>query len=213
MPFARPTRGQTRRRSVVGLMATALCAATLSTVPIVAAPAVALAADPPAPALTPIDPQIIEQPWDASWSELTPNPVENWANPALVPSIEKWKVALVLTDFRDTPFEVTQPAGSTIWNMGAGANPQVSSGVHDVPRADVPAFYRDLLNTPSAINHGQTLNGYWMENTHGQYGIELDAYGPYALNRTQSEYFIGDQTSTRPPGATSRPTWSARRPT
>ncbi len=57
-----------------------------------------------------------------------------------------------------------------------------------------PAYYRDLLNTPSALNHNQTLNGYWMENTQGRYGVQLDAFGPYLLNRTQSEYFISDQT-------------------
>ncbi len=122
-------------------MATALCAATLSIIPVgVAAPAMVAAADPPAPAMTPIDPQVIEQAPDTTWATLKPNPVRNWADPSIVPTTQKWKVAIVLTDFRDTPFEVTQPAGGTIWNMGSGGNPQLATGIHDLPRAAVPGL-------------------------------------------------------------------------
>jgi hypothetical protein len=46
-------------------------------------------------------------------------PGTDWANPALEPAIEKWKVALVLTDFADQPFNATLPAFSTVFG-----NPQ-----------------------------------------------------------------------------------------
>ena len=53
---------------------------------------------------------------------------------------------------------------------------------HDVPRAQVPrSSTRDFLNTPQALNHFQTMNRYWMEDSFGKYGVQLDAFGPYQL--------------------------------
>ena len=43
----------------------------------------------------------------------------------------------------------------------------------------MPAFYRDFLNKPQALNHFQTMNRYWMEDSFGKYGVQLDAFGPY----------------------------------
>ena len=43
----------------------------------------------------------------------------------------------------------------------------------------VPQFYADFYNTPGPINHGQTINGYWMEQSRGQVGIgKIDVFGP-----------------------------------
>ena len=42
----------------------------------------------------------------------------------------------------------------------------------------MPAFYRDFLNKPQALNHFQTMNRYWMEDSFGKYGVQLDAFGP-----------------------------------
>ena len=52
---------------------------------------------------------------------------------------------------------------------------------NNIPRADVPRFYRDFLNKPQALNHFQTMNRYWMEDSFGKYGVQLDAFGPYKL--------------------------------
>ena len=54
----------------------------------------------------------------------------------------------------------------------------------------MPAYYRDLLNTPSAANHFQTMNRYWMEDSFGRYGVQLDAFGPYQLPGRSYQYFM-----------------------
>ena len=148
------------------------------------APAAALADGDPPP-LAPIDPQIVTQAADQDWSDYHPIPGPNYADNSIVPTNTRWNVALVLTDFPGMPFNVTQPASSTIFgNPGPLA--------HDLPRSSVGAFYRDWLNIPSASNQFQGMNRYWMEDTYGKYGVNLQAYGPYALPGTQDEYFITD---------------------
>jgi M6 family metalloprotease-like protein len=138
-----------------------------------------------APGFKPIDAQDAEFQDDMTWDDYTPVPGTNWADPALVPSVEKWKVALVLTDFVDQPFNMTLPAHSTVFG-----NPQPSGA--NIPEADVPEFLRQLLNTPSMLNHFTTMNGYWMEDSLGRYGVDLDAYGIYHLTGNQWEYWLRD---------------------
>ena len=202
MEFFMPQNGRARKRSLARLMATVLCAASVLTVPAIAgSPAATLAdaPDPPAPALAPIDPQVVRQAYDLTWSDYHADPQANWADPSIVPSIKKWKVALVLTDFDDQPFEVTLPQGSTIWQGAMAGTPFYANpgpAEHDLARADVPAYYRDLLNTPSALNHYQTMNGYWMEDSHGEYGVQLDAYGPYRMPGHRGQYFLTEYSST-----------------
>ncbi|MFN2467831.1 MAG: M6 family metalloprotease domain-containing protein [Gaiellaceae bacterium] len=163
-----------RRRSAVVLAVAALA---------VCAPAEASAAS--APPLEPIDRQNWVFPQDQTWADYESVPGTDWANPALVPSIQKWKTALVVVDFPDQPFVVTLPTGSTIFG-----NPQ--PGVPVVPREDVPEFYRDFLNTPSMLNNFVTMNKYWMENSLGRYGVQVDAFGPYRMQGNQYEYFLND---------------------
>jgi M6 family metalloprotease-like protein len=133
----------------------------------------------------PMDPQEAEFQDTMTWEDYVPVPGTDWANPALTPSIEKWKVALVLTDFADQPFNATLPAFSTVFG-----NPQPEGS--NVPEADVPEFYREFLNTPSLLNHFTTMNSYWMEDSLGRYGVELDAYGVYHLTGNQWEYWLRD---------------------
>ena len=95
-----------------------------------------LAGDPPPP-LEPIDPQVVTQAADQTWADYHPIPGSPYADPSIEPLIERFDVALILTDFPDTPFVITQPQGSTVFgNPGALA--------HDIPRDAVPAFYRRL---------------------------------------------------------------------
>ena len=35
-------------------------------------------------------------------------------------------------------------------------------------------FYQDFLNTPGTLNRGHTIHEYWMEDSGGRYGVELD---------------------------------------
>ena len=46
-------------------------------------------------------------------------------------------------------------------------------------RDDVAKFYADFWNKPSALNHGHTVNEYWMEQTNGRIGIEFVPFAPY----------------------------------
>src|SRR3954447_15297260 len=143
-----------------------------------AAPASALAG-PPAP----VDPQNWSFQDNLTWNDYKPLPGTDYSNPDIQPSVKKWKVALVLTDFDDKPYYVTQPAGSTIYGT-----PTLEA--HDIPRDQVASWYRDFLNKPQALNHFQTMNRYWMEDSFGKYGVQLDAFGPYRLPRHSYQYFM-----------------------
>jgi M6 family metalloprotease-like protein len=153
---------------------------------VAASAAPVLAGDPPPP-LEPIDPQIVTQAADQTWDDYHEIPGSPYADPSIEPSIQRFQVALILTDFPDTPFVITQPQGTTVFgNPGALGS--------DIPRAAVPAFYVDWLNVPSALNEFQGMNRYWMEDTYGKYGVALEGFGPYLLPGDQNEYFINDIT-------------------
>src|SRR5262245_30106440 len=70
------------------------------------APAVA-SAGPPAP----IDPQNWSFQDNLTWSDYHALPGRDYSDASIDPTVKKWKVALVLTDFDDKPYYVTQPAG------------------------------------------------------------------------------------------------------
>jgi M6 family metalloprotease-like protein len=145
-------------------------------------PALASAAGPPAP----VDPQNWTFQDNFTWNDYKPLPGKDYSDPTIEPTVKRWKVALVLADFPDKTFFVSQPAGSTIYGT-----PTIEA--HDIPRADVPAFYRDFLNKPQPLNHFQTMNRYWMEDSYGKYGVQLDAFGPYQLPGNSYQYFLTDQ--------------------
>lgn len=138
-----------------------------------------------APGFTPIDRQEAEYQDDMTWDDYRQVPGTDWSNPALAPTIEKWRVAVVLTEFADQPLNITMPAGSTLFG-----NPQPSAA--NIPRAQAPQFYEDFLNTPSLLNHFTTMNSYWMETSLGRYGVEMEAFGPYTLTGNQWEYWLRD---------------------
>lgn len=88
-----------------------------------------------------------------TWADYHPIPAVKWADPSLTPSKKQFKVALIAVDFDDQPFVMTLPKHSDLFG-----NPQIDP----IAREAVPQFYADFYNKPSAINHGQTINGYWM---------------------------------------------------
>jgi M6 family metalloprotease-like protein len=131
----------------------------------------------------PIDPQIIQDQDDMTWNDYHPIPGKNWADPSLVPE-RKFRMALVAVDFPDQPFVITQPEKSDLFE-----NPQIPP----VKREDVPGFYSAFWLRPSAVNHGQTINGYWMEQSRGKFGItSLDPYGPYLMPKNLWEYGLNE---------------------
>jgi M6 family metalloprotease-like protein len=130
----------------------------------------------------PIDLQHFELPDTMTWDDYRPIPGTNWADPNVRGSVRTFKGALVLVDYPNQPFAVTQPANSTIYG-----NPTT---VHDLPREQVAAFYRDFLNTPGQLNRGHTIHEYWMEDSGGRLGVELDAFGAYLMPGKSHEYGI-----------------------
>jgi M6 family metalloprotease-like protein len=145
-------------------------------------------ASPSAPDLAklvnPIDPQNWENPDHMKWSDYVPVPETDFANPASEPAKRKFKVALVLGDFTDQPFLITQPKKSHPFG-----NPR---SVSNVPDRKVAKWYERFLNKPTKKNHGHTMNEYWMEDTYGEFGVDLDAFGAYHLPGKLHEYGLGD---------------------
>ena len=131
----------------------------------------------------PIDPQSWVNPDDMTWDDFRPVPGEDWSDPSLEPTKKKFQAAIVLVDYADQDFVVTQPEGSSPFGMP-------TDEAHDIPRADVPEFYRKLLNEPNGLNQGHTINEYWMEDSAGKFGIELTAFGPYRLPGREFEYHL-----------------------
>jgi len=132
----------------------------------------------------PLDPQRVQDQQDMTWDDYHPIPAVDWSDPSLVPSKKQFKIALIAVDFPDQPFVITLPKASD-----AFGNPQIDP----VPRERVPQFYRDFYNTPSRLNHGQTINGYWMEQSRGQVGIaEIDAFGPYRMPKQLFQYGLNE---------------------
>ncbi|WP_309114334.1 M6 family metalloprotease domain-containing protein [Saccharothrix sp.] len=141
----------------------------------------------------PIDPQSWVNPDHMTWErDYKKVPGTNWADPDVKGSVRNFKGALVLLDYPNQPFVVTQPKHSTVFN-----NP--SSEAHDVPRDQVARFYQDFLNKPNALNRGHTVHEYWMEDSGGRYGVDLTAFGPYTMPGKDHEYAMEFQGGTACP--------------
>jgi M6 family metalloprotease-like protein len=130
----------------------------------------------------PIDPQDYELPDTMTWDDYRAIPHTSWADPTRQGSVRDFRGALVLVDFPNQPFVVTQPKNSTIYG-----NP---TAVDSLPRSGVPEFYKDFLNTPEALNHGHTINEYWMEDSGGRFGVNLTSFGVYQMPAKDHEYGI-----------------------
>jgi M6 family metalloprotease-like protein len=166
----------TRRPAHIALTALAALACTQ---------AAAAADDRPglAQAPAPVDPQSWVLPEDMTWSDYRPIPGFNWSDPKYQPP-KKLRAALILGDFSDRQFLVSSPTGSD--PMG---NPIGAGGV---AREKVGDFYKDLLNTPQALNHEHTINEYWLEDSYGLLGIDMDAFGPYRMDRPEYQYGLNE---------------------
>ena len=134
-------------------------------------------------ALPPIDPQRVQDQDLMTWDDYRPIPGRNWADPALKPE-RGFKLAVVGIDFPGQPFVITLPKGSDPFG-----NPQIDP----VPRDEVPRFYADFFMKPGAVNHGQTINGYWMEQSRGRFGItEVEVFGPYRMPKPIWAYGLNE---------------------
>jgi len=145
------------------------------------------------PVFVSIDPQNVQDQDNMTRADYHPIPGKNWADRALVPP-RAMRIALVAVDFPDQPFVITLPKHSDPFG-----NPQVDP----IPREAVPQFYADFYNDPGPLNSGQTINGYWMEQSRGKIGIPpMDAYGPYRMPKKLFQYGLNEwgQEGGCPPG-------------
>ena len=161
--------------------ATILGIAGLSLLCLIAAPAPAQKAGSGVPG--PIDPQRVQDQGAMTWADYHPIPGRNWADPSLKPA-RGFRLAVVGIDFPGQPFVITLPKGSDPFG-----NPQIEP----IPREQVPQFYADFWMKPGGVNHGQTINGYWMEQSRGRFGItEVQSFGPYRMPKPIWAYGLNE---------------------
>ena len=149
-----------------------------------AAPAVAAK---PKPGLVdfpqPVDPQSWVLPQDMTWDDYTPIPGYNWADGTNDPP-KKLRAALIVADYPDREFLISQPAGSD-----PAGNPQGTGGV---PQDQIGRFYTDFLNKPQPLNNHHTINEYWLEDSYGLLGIDMEPFGPYRMSRPEYQYGLAE---------------------
>lgn len=134
-----------------------------------------------------LDLQAWVNPDDMTWADFVTPPGTDWANPERQGSERNFNIAMVLIDYPDKSFVVSDEAKSDIYG-----NPQPEGA--GIKREDVPAYYRDLLNTPSKDNRGHTLHEYWMQDSLGRYGVNLTVFGAYEMPALSFEYGIDDES-------------------
>lgn len=134
--------------------------------------------------LEPIDPQNWVKSEDMTWGDYAAVPGTDWANKT-EGSKQVFNGAIVLVDFENQDFVVTQEEGKHVFGNPSGL-------ANQVPRDDVPEFYRNLLNTPSELNNGRTINEYFMEQTGGRLSVDMQAFGPYRMPGSIEEYGLND---------------------
>lgn len=171
-----------RKLATTVITATAATGLLLSGTGIAVANDATAAVDPSV--LQPIDPQNWVKSEDMTWADYVEIPGTDWANQT-EGSKQVFNGAIVLVDFANQDFVVSQEEGSHVFGNPSGL-------ANQVPREDVPEFYRNLLNTPSELNNGRTINEYYMEQTGGRLSVDMQAFGPYRMPGNIEEYGLND---------------------
>ena len=128
-----------------------------------------------------LDPRSWEVPEDMTWRDYKPIPGVDWLDPANDPP-KKLRAALILGDFQDQPFRVSQTTKDPTGQVGLGVE-------------DPAQFWLDYLfydTNPNGPTRGHTVHEYWMENSYGLIGVEAQAFGPYTMAGNLHEYGATD---------------------
>ena len=139
------------------------------------------------PLLQPIDAQNWVDQGELTWDDYTdvPDRKPEYYDPAAsVGSQNQYKTAIILIDFQDQPFLISQPPESHPFG-----NPQ--PGWTPVPPEGVNQWMHDYYAVPNEFNGGMTLHSYWMEDTHGRIGVDVEVFGPYTMDGDLHEYGLG----------------------
>ncbi|GHH96930.1 M6 family metalloprotease domain-containing protein [Neobacillus kokaensis] len=141
----------------------------------------------------PVDPQSWVLPRDMSWSDYRPVPGIDW-NKSDIKAERVIRGALIIVDFQDRDFILSEPEGSEI-----AGNP---IGTGKIPRDQIGKFWENFLNKPSALNNYRTVNEYWRENSFGKWQIEVKSFGTYRMDGKEHEYGLNEfgQQVNLPPG-------------
>jgi M6 family metalloprotease-like protein len=138
------------------------------------------------PALQPIDAQSWLDMEDLTWDDYVPVPDERpeFYDGSATGSQSQYRTAIILMEFPDEPFLISQPPESHPFG-----NPQ--PGWEPVPADEVNQWMHDYYAVPNEYNGFRTLSGYWMEDSHGRIGIDVDVFGPYMMPGKLHEYGLG----------------------
>jgi M6 family metalloprotease-like protein len=168
-------------RRVVGI-------GTLALVVSIGASAATAAPGDPAdhPLLQPLDAQNWVDQAELTWADYKPVPDRKPAyyDPATDGTESQYRTAIVLVDFSDQPFLISQPPGSHPFG-----NPQ--PGWTPVAPAEVNQWMHEYYSEPNEFNGGMTLNSYWLEDTHGRIGVDPTTFGPYRMPGKLHEFGLG----------------------
>ncbi|MDQ4005300.1 MAG: M6 family metalloprotease domain-containing protein, partial [Actinomycetota bacterium] len=180
----RPSRSRPRLLSAV------VVGSTMMLLGLAAAPAASQSTttDP----LAPVDAQAWVDQGELTWDDYTPVPGQDprWRSGVIKGSRDQYTGAVVLLDFQDQPFLITQDGDAPKEQKHPFDNPQ--PGWDPIPRDQVDEWMDEYLNTPNEYNGFQSITGYWMEDTHGKSSVDLTTYGPYRLPGKVHEYGLAD---------------------
>lgn len=131
----------------------------------------------------PADPQSWVLPEDMTWEDYRPVPGINWHTADIKPE-RVLRGALVIVDFLDREFILSQPEGTEI-----AGNP---IGTGNIPRDEIGQFWVNFLNKPQPLNNYRTINEYWRENSYGKWAVELDSFGTYRMDLNEYQYGLNE---------------------
>ncbi|HEX6196707.1 MAG TPA: immune inhibitor A domain-containing protein [Jiangellaceae bacterium] len=132
--------------------------------------------------IVPVDEQVWTDQAEMTWDDYVGVRPAEWNAAATSQGTQvQYKTAVILVDFEDQPFLITQDPETHPFG-----NPQ--SGWEPVAQQDVNQWFYEYYAEPNEINGGQTLHSYWMEDTHGKIGVDVEVFGPYTLPGKLHEY-------------------------
>jgi M6 family metalloprotease-like protein len=177
-------REKTRRRGLRRVAALALLVLTASVA------SSASAEIPPDAAnhalLQPIDAQDWVDQGELTWADYAqvPDRKPEYYDPATEGTESQYRTAIILIDFEDQPFLISQAPGShPFGNPQPGWTPVAPEGVRQ--------WMHEYYSEPNEFNGGMTLSSYWLEDTHGRIGVDAETFGPYTMDGDLHEYGLG----------------------
>jgi M6 family metalloprotease-like protein len=135
------------------------------------------------PLLQPIDAQNWVDQAELTWADYhaVPDARPEFYDGSVDGTQSQYRTAIILIDYPDQPFLITQAPGTHPFG-----NPQ--PGWTPVAPADVNQWMHDYYAVPNQYNGGRTLSGYWMEDSHGKIGVDVEVFGPYTMAAKSFEY-------------------------